>query len=293
MIALPVENYYTIFYNLQYDYNALFSCALVNRQWCRIIIPILWSEPRHHFKDPRLMRILLLTLNIEEQTSLILFNITFPNQKKPLFEYTSYITSITYDLHYGVRNYLRSINPNIIEKEIRKHAIKRSLITMLLRTSKNLKYLYLDEIIRNRLIYENLYEKTTITSVNLCFGNDNIDVIKHKAIIDGLIKFLNKNSTLTSLNLKLIRLGIKDMELLLESLYKNPVLKSLGLYSNEISTEEEWKLLVKFLCKKTTLTSLALSGNNLESEIRIIEPIFKNTTLTSINLGCTMLGSEG
>src|SRR5260364_52237 len=102
MITLPNECYYIIFNNLRNNYKNLFSCALVNRQWCRIIIPILWSEPTHHFEDIRLIRIFLLTLNAEEQGLLIPFKITLPSFPKPLFEYTSYITSVNNYLYDGI-----------------------------------------------------------------------------------------------------------------------------------------------------------------------------------------------
>ncbi|KAF0401368.1 hypothetical protein F8M41_009477 [Gigaspora margarita] len=103
MITLPYEYYHQIFNNLQNTYNDLFSCALVNRHWCRIIIPILWETPI--FGDIRLIRILLLTLNGKEQALLIPFKINLPSYQKPLFEYTSYIAFIDDDLYYrGVRN---------------------------------------------------------------------------------------------------------------------------------------------------------------------------------------------
>ncbi|RIB22759.1 hypothetical protein C2G38_948854 [Gigaspora rosea] len=63
MITLPIECYCIIFNNLRYNYKDLFSCILVNRQWCRIIIPILWSNPKNHFKNIKLIEIFLLTLN--------------------------------------------------------------------------------------------------------------------------------------------------------------------------------------------------------------------------------------
>ncbi|KAF0562537.1 f-box domain-containing protein [Gigaspora margarita] len=97
MIALPNECYYQIFNNLRCNddyYRDLFSCILVNRHWCRVAIPILWSEPEQHFKDEIIIRTFLLTLNTEEQALLIPFKNILPNGQKPLFEYTSYITSI-------------------------------------------------------------------------------------------------------------------------------------------------------------------------------------------------------
>ncbi|RIB21993.1 hypothetical protein C2G38_2175124 [Gigaspora rosea] len=145
MITLPNECYYEIFNNLRHNdnYKDLYSCALVNRQWCRIIIPILWSEPSSHFRDTSLIRICLLTLNVEEQSFLIPFNISLPSHSEPLFEYTSYITSVNELLFDGIKNWLHY---NIYSREL-ENPVKHALITMLLRTGKNLKYFHLDEII--------------------------------------------------------------------------------------------------------------------------------------------------
>ncbi|KAF0427537.1 f-box domain-containing protein [Gigaspora margarita] len=192
MITLPNECYCIVFNNLRHNYKNLFSCALVNRQWCRIIIPILWSEPGHNFKDKRLIRTILLTLNAEEQALLIPFNICLPSHPKPLFEYASYITSVTNDLCYGIGSWLPyGDNKNWLSCErlyIRRNLeniIKCSLIAMFLRASKNLKYLYLDEIICNQVIFENLYKNTTVTSVDLYLTYSISDDFKSKAI-DGL-----------------------------------------------------------------------------------------------------------
>ncbi|KAF0478015.1 hypothetical protein F8M41_024118 [Gigaspora margarita] len=177
MIALPIECYRAIFNNLRYNYKELFSCILVNRQWCRIIIPILWSDSKKHFKNVKLIEMFLLTLNAKEQALLIPFKITLPNQRKPLFEYTSYITSVNNDLYHGVSNLIQDRKYETGD-ELR-NAINCSLISMFLRTSKNLEYLSLNEVICNQLIYENLYENTTITSIDLDTLNN---IFRSKAI---------------------------------------------------------------------------------------------------------------
>ncbi|KAF0525702.1 f-box domain-containing protein [Gigaspora margarita] len=138
MITLPNECYYAIFNNLCHDYKNLFSCALVNRHWCRVIIPILWSKPK--LKNIKLIRIFLLTLNVNEQALLIPFKITLPSHPKPLFEYTNYITSINSDyLHNGVRSWLTCEGFEMYKRDEASHelenAVESSLIVMLLRTS--------------------------------------------------------------------------------------------------------------------------------------------------------------
>ncbi|KAF0542487.1 f-box domain-containing protein [Gigaspora margarita] len=170
MITIPNECYYIIFNNLQSDYKNLFSCALVNRHWCRIIIPILWSDSKLPFKDIRLIEIFILALNVQEQALLIPFKIILPSHPKPLFEYTNYITSINGDIYDGIRNWFHFGG---YETKWLENSIKCSLIAMFLRTSKKLKFICLDELICNQIISENLSENTTITSINLKYiSND-------------------------------------------------------------------------------------------------------------------------
>ncbi|KAF0545736.1 hypothetical protein F8M41_002023 [Gigaspora margarita] len=166
MTTLSNESYYIIFDNFRLDFKNLFSFALVNRHWCRIIIPILWSEPYHKFRDLRLIRRLFLTLNVEEQTLLNSFIITLPyHQESPLFDYTSYIKYVSNDFYDGVNNWL-SYTGCKVGHELKK-AVNCSLIAMFLRTCKNLKHLSLDETICNRTIFQNLCVNTTITSIDL------------------------------------------------------------------------------------------------------------------------------
>ncbi|RIB13034.1 hypothetical protein C2G38_1767612 [Gigaspora rosea] len=320
MTTLPNECYYLIFNNFQHNYKNLFSCALVNRQWCRVIIPILWSEPKYHFNDTSLIRIFLLTLNVEEQAQLIPFKISLPSHPKPLFEYTSYITSVTNDFYRWIGELLHSYEGYELDFEL-VNAVKSSLLSMFLRTGENLKNLYLDEITCNQLMLEILYKNTTVTSMDLR-SSDGFN----SAMIEELSKFLkNKNSILTSLNLINIQLGSNEMKTLLEALYDNTEINYLSFHDYHIDTEGG-KMFAKFLCKNTTLISLNLYGGNLsfygkplmealmdalcknntlkilklsfnafglEEELALADAICKNTTLASLDLSENNFGYEG
>ncbi|KAF0556982.1 f-box domain-containing protein [Gigaspora margarita] len=170
MILLPNECFFKIFDYLKTDYS-LFSCLLVNRHWCRLIVPILWSEPTDCSVDKRLIRIYLLSLNVEEQTLLIPFNIILPNYSKPLFEYASYTKSVGFCLHDGVKNWLNDEGYIDNYKRNRNepvNAVKCSLIAMFLRTSKKLKILEINGTICNKMISNYLYRNTTISYLNIC-----------------------------------------------------------------------------------------------------------------------------
>ncbi|KAF0433187.1 Protein NLRC3 [Gigaspora margarita] len=205
-------------------------------------------------------------LNAEEQSLLIPFKITLPSHPKPLFEYSSYITYIKNYLYNGIRNWLHDESYETGCKL--ENAVKSSLIAMFLRTSKNLKYLSLSEIICNQIIFENLYENTTITSIDLYnFSSD----FKYKAI-DVLVKILCRNSTLTSLDLSngswssSNNIGSEGGRALADALCKNNTLKFLNLQYNNLGSEGG-KALAKALCSNTTLASLDISYNNIGSEV--------------------------
>ncbi|KAF0557656.1 f-box domain-containing protein [Gigaspora margarita] len=111
MIELPNECLSEIFKsfgnNNNKNYRFLFSCLLVNRQWCRNVIPVLWSRSLSCIDDRRLMRIYLLSLNAEEKAPLIPLNISLPDGPKPLFEYSFYTISINYHyLEKGIMKWL-------------------------------------------------------------------------------------------------------------------------------------------------------------------------------------------
>src|SRR5437763_16761807 len=50
MIKLNIDCLVLIFNELQTDKNALYSCLLVNKEWCRLVVPILWKN--HSWRSP-------------------------------------------------------------------------------------------------------------------------------------------------------------------------------------------------------------------------------------------------
>ncbi|KAF0387217.1 hypothetical protein F8M41_011260 [Gigaspora margarita] len=117
MMKLPNECFVYIFNNLQKDYKSLYSCLLVNRHWCRIVVPILWSDIANKLNKSKLINTCLLALNAEEQASLTPLNINLPNNLEPLlFEYTSYTTTVSSSLNDGIIKWLKI---NGYEKDVR------------------------------------------------------------------------------------------------------------------------------------------------------------------------------
>ncbi|KAF0557249.1 hypothetical protein F8M41_013771 [Gigaspora margarita] len=193
MIILPNECLFETFtYLKNWD---LFSCLLVNRQWCRIAIPLLWRE-LSLFRSKKLVRTCLLILNTEEQSSLKTF-ITFPNNQKPLFDYTAYTMVIKIDSDNGImrlfENNSHNFNfSNYHAQLIAAKLIRYTLTKMFLRTSKKLKDLSIHCEIVNSLL-SRIFDKCTLTSLTLShngLGTEGGNV---------LAEVLHKNTTLTHL----------------------------------------------------------------------------------------------
>src|SRR3954451_20065034 len=96
---LPEISTYII-QNLRNNFNTLYSLALVNRFWCRLVIPLLWEDPfsikyrkdlSFHFLD---MYFLFLTDNGKNEMKGILPYKFDSNLQKPLFNYPSLIKTI-------------------------------------------------------------------------------------------------------------------------------------------------------------------------------------------------------
>ncbi|CAB4381162.1 uncharacterized protein OCT59_014348 [Rhizophagus irregularis] len=111
---------------LQYlieDPGALYSCILVNRNWCRITIPILWSDPFNNIKrkNPNNANLSIRTyiscLEDSGKSTLINEFITIPNSwEEPLFDYPKYLKIFKYD-HFGkmLENFVRMNYKLLIE----------------------------------------------------------------------------------------------------------------------------------------------------------------------------------
>ncbi|KAF0522455.1 f-box domain-containing protein [Gigaspora margarita] len=248
-IAIPSECLLEIFEYLDRKY--LFSCLLVNRQWCRYIVPILWSRIDELSINKNFIRTCLLLLNTEEQASLIPFNIMFPNDPKPLFEYTKYITHLriyTYNLFNKISKFYGPFDEGGIDVF---RAINCLLISKFLRTGDRIKCieitaeqfgccitpsksLYLDcfEDIHKLIIHllsENLYKDTTLASLSL-----NFYISSEEANI--LANALCKNTTLTSLKHRRGNFYYEEVEPLILALHQNTTLTCFDIARNRYGT---------------------------------------------------------
>jgi hypothetical protein len=99
MVKLNRDILYLIFEELQYN-KGLYSCLLVNKTWCEIIVPILWKNPwKCSIKTQReglLLNVIISHLSDKSRNNLKNKNISFLYQK-PLFDYISFCRHLNLD----------------------------------------------------------------------------------------------------------------------------------------------------------------------------------------------------
>ncbi|CAG8534275.1 6989_t:CDS:2 [Cetraspora pellucida] len=104
-ITMTPDCFAVILNHLQDDKATLYSCVLVNRMWCRLTIPILWSRPFNLVSQNKLNTIerssaLIITTYVScfselERQLLIDEGFDLPlNYNKPFFDYTRYLKSM-------------------------------------------------------------------------------------------------------------------------------------------------------------------------------------------------------
>ncbi|CAG8513253.1 2056_t:CDS:1 [Ambispora gerdemannii] len=94
-ITLPTDCLIEILPCLVDDKTTLFSASLVNRAWCRIAIPLLWSTINVNSNKTSLIKTFLKCMNDNEREAIIEYS--EPSYPRPLFLYTSYIKELDWN----------------------------------------------------------------------------------------------------------------------------------------------------------------------------------------------------
>ncbi|CAG8632158.1 1220_t:CDS:2 [Funneliformis caledonium] len=143
MQRLPSSCLEEIFESMDNDINALFSCAMVNRRWCRTSIPILWRRPfEHGFPKKfgrKLIKIYVEFLTREEKELLKTQEIRISSNVVNgdlLFEYPKYIQ------YFDMKNFIYAIKlwiPSKNKFEQNVHFVARMLGNLFCRHSNGFK----------------------------------------------------------------------------------------------------------------------------------------------------------
>lgn len=109
-MTFPTFLLYEFLLDFQNDRKTLYTCALVNREWCRITIPLLWKNPikllhgpddyypyhRYRNNHVKLVDTYLSYLNNEERIQLIKNGFKLPlRNKPPIFDYISFLRYVS------------------------------------------------------------------------------------------------------------------------------------------------------------------------------------------------------
>src|ERR1043165_6517875 len=101
MLKIDNDILLLIFEKLYDDNNSLFSCLLVNKQWCQMAVPILWSDPMKINFNEQLLDIIKHSLTDKSKTFLLSQGIEIIAssrlQKEPLFDYIKYCKYLRFD----------------------------------------------------------------------------------------------------------------------------------------------------------------------------------------------------
>ncbi|CAG8554583.1 9855_t:CDS:2 [Funneliformis caledonium] len=103
--SLPHECVEHILYFVKQNNRGLYSCLLVNRIWCRITIPLLWSNPFEREIKLTSQKYLFLNnyfinLNEEENSALIELEKGIPSYRRPIFDYIKYLEIEDFDIQF-------------------------------------------------------------------------------------------------------------------------------------------------------------------------------------------------
>jgi hypothetical protein len=132
MEKLNIDCLILIFNNLWTDNNSLYSCLLVNKEWCHLIVPILWEKHCMHVGDENIKiisNIIFSCLSTSSQQLLFDNDIKLPLtilSKSPMFNYVSfckfleaYVINKIINVVFKVEN-LEFDKRNLLEQEVYK-----------------------------------------------------------------------------------------------------------------------------------------------------------------------------
>ncbi|EXX76889.1 uncharacterized protein OCT59_016002 [Rhizophagus irregularis] len=122
MSKLNNDIFCLIFEELRDDEKTLYSCLSINKEFCEIIIPILWKNPWKFLKKGKerlLLNVIISHLSKESKNNLNQNNIFINSYQRPLFNYINFCKHLNLS---GIQNIIYNIYEEskikIIENEI-------------------------------------------------------------------------------------------------------------------------------------------------------------------------------
>ncbi|RIA83182.1 hypothetical protein C1645_834213 [Glomus cerebriforme] len=104
-----------ILLQFQDDLCSLHSCLLVNRYWCRLVIPLLWSQPFELVKETsshKIIRTYISCLPKETKKRFRIGGIKLPNYQRTLFDYPIFLKK------FDTQKFCRALNKTFLMNNI-------------------------------------------------------------------------------------------------------------------------------------------------------------------------------
>ncbi|RHZ80232.1 hypothetical protein Glove_138g56 [Diversispora epigaea] len=155
---LPTECMQQIFQNIVDQGEALYPFLLVNRYWCKNVVPFLWSRPFENLLPENRFKIMCIYLSsLDEQEQLILssalkhYDIKLPKIQKPLFNYPILLKEFSFkNLEMIVHSFVyrwSCDHCSIKDLDEQMNIITSSLCKLFLKNSTSLRSFKLDKFL--------------------------------------------------------------------------------------------------------------------------------------------------
>ncbi|CAG8507337.1 12585_t:CDS:1 [Acaulospora morrowiae] len=171
IMSLPSEIFDEVFRHLKFDKRSLYSCLLVNRFWCRKVVPLIWRRPMPYNRKKNNnhvdVGVFIPYFNEDERIGIIKGGITIPDRPRPFFNYAQFLHILDIEgIEKAAKDWLAKVakgkqgansdttrSDEIIVTNITidrmsenstTNAMVASLLKMFMRCAINLKYLVLN-----------------------------------------------------------------------------------------------------------------------------------------------------
>src|SRR5947208_2143601 len=134
---------YLIFKELQHNKKTLFTCLKVNKTYCELIIPILWSNPWKYFemdsiKYKSFLELIIAHLSDKSRNNLKSYFLMNPYQR-PLFDYISFCRHLHFD---NLNQLVYSAINDIIEDDVF-FIVRKDIFDLFINENMKITHLYI------------------------------------------------------------------------------------------------------------------------------------------------------
>ncbi|RIA95066.1 hypothetical protein C1645_817183 [Glomus cerebriforme] len=140
-VSLDRDILYLVFQEL-HNNKSFYSCLLVDKTWCEIIIPILWKNPWKFLKEEKeklLLNVIISHLSDKSRNNLSQdIDFLTNSYQRPLFNYISFCKHLNF-------NRIIKIIDTLISFEERKISIKNEIFNLFINEDRKYSHLYIPE----------------------------------------------------------------------------------------------------------------------------------------------------